>query len=177
MQPGEEGVHNQGQESVGGPRGERPSAPPQPNRWTSERGRKILKEAAFRYMGVKGYNISVNRHFIIVASRRYCKSESFTEKKDTFEDDEIQNEDDNEDDPWDLQCGHTSHVGAMIYARELQEASDSMVNRREKFRRVSHAWHCWLNFPSAEQGVAMGGRAKRKRQIYEEEMQDAQITR
>lgn len=177
MRPGEEGGHNRERESVGGPRGERSSAPPRRNKWTSERGRKILKEAAFRYMGVKGYNISVNRHFIVAASRRYCKSESFKEEKDTFEDDEVQNEDEDEDDPWDLQCGHTSHVGAMIYARELQEASDSMVNRREKFRRVSHAWHCWLGFPSAEQGVAMGGRAKRKRQIYEEEMQDAQITR
>jgi len=64
----------------------------------------------------------------------------------------------------------------MIYARELIEGDHSIISRREKFRRVSHVWHCFLGFPSAHQGVGMSGRAKRKRQVYEE-MQDAQLAR
>jgi hypothetical protein len=79
------------------------------------------------------------------------------------------------DNPWDLQAGHGTHVAGMIYARELMEGDHSIISRREKFRRVSHMWHCFLGFPSAYQGVGMSGRAKLKRQVYEEEMQDAQI--
>jgi hypothetical protein len=52
---------------------------------------------------------------------------------------------------------------------------NSIISRREKFRRVSHVWHCVLGFPSAHQGVGMSGRAKRKRQVYEDEMEDAQL--
>jgi len=63
----------------------------------------------------------------------------------------------------------------MIYACELAERDNSIVSRREKFRWVSHAWHCWLGFALAHQGIGMGIGAKRKRQAFEEEMQDAQL--
>jgi hypothetical protein len=65
----------------------------------------------------------------------------------------------------------------MIYARELIEGDNSIISRREKFRRVSHVWHCFLGFPLAYQGVGMSRRAKRKRQVYKEEIQDAQLAR
>jgi hypothetical protein len=52
-------------------------------------------------------------------------------------------------DPWGLQAGHGIHVAGMIYARELMEGDNSIISRREKFRRVSHVWHCFLGFPSA----------------------------
>jgi hypothetical protein len=42
-----------------------------------------------------------------------------------------------------------THVAGMIYARELIEGDNSIISRREKFRRVSHVWHCFLGFPSA----------------------------
>ena len=146
--------------------------------WTSERGRKILKEAAMRWMGIKGYNISANRHIMIAISRRYCRDDRFEEEKNKLDDGEEWDEDNVDgDDPWDLQAGHGSHVAGMIYARELMEGDNSIISRREKFRRVSHAWHCWLGFASAHQGVGMSGRTKRKRQIYEEEMQDTQLAR
>lgn len=151
---------------------------PRPARaWTSERGRRILKEAAMRWMGVTDYNISVNRHFMIGASRRYCREERFKEDKKSEWGEEGDEEESDADDAWDLQAGHGSHIGGMVYARELMEGSDSIISRREKFRRVSHAWHCFLGFPSAHQGVGMSGRAKRKRQADEEEMQEAQLAR
>lgn len=57
------------------------------------------------------------------------------------------------------------------------EGDHSIISRREKFRGASHVWHCFLGFPSAHQGVGVSGRAKRKRQVYEEEMQDEQLAR
>jgi superfamily II DNA helicase RecQ len=65
----------------------------------------------------------------------------------------------------------------MIYARELMEGDNSIISRYKKFRQVSHVWYCFLGFPSAHQGVGMSGRAKRKRQVYKEEMQDMQLAR
>jgi RecQ family ATP-dependent DNA helicase len=146
--------------------------------WTSERARKILKESAMRWMGVDGLNISGYRQIAIAISRRYCREDRFEEEKSKLEESEGWDEDNADgDDPWDLQAGHGTHVAGMIYARELMEGDHSIISRREKFRRVSHVWHCFLGFPSAHQGVGMSGRAKRKRQVYEEEMQDAQLAR
>ena len=146
--------------------------------WTSERARKILKQAAERWMGVDGFNISSYRQIAIAISRRYCREDRFEEEKSKLEEGEDWDEDNADgDDPWDLQAGHGTHIAGMIYARELMEGDNSIISRREKFRRVSHVWHCFLGFPSAHQGVGMSGRAKRKRQVYEEEMQDAQLAR
>jgi len=146
--------------------------------WTSERARKILKESAMRWMGVDGLNISGYRQIAIAISRRYCREDRFEEEKSKLEESEGWDEDNGDgDNPWDLQAGHGTHVAGMIYARELMEGDNSIISRREKFRRVSHVWHCFWGFPSAHQGVGMSGRAKRKRQVYEEEMQDAQLAR
>ena len=146
--------------------------------WTSERARKILKASAMRWMGVDGLNISGYRQIAIAISRRYCREDRFEEEKSKLEESEGWDEDNADgDDPWDLQAGHGTHIAGMIYARELMEGDHSIISRREKFRRVSHVWHCFLGFPSAHQGVGMSGRAKRKRQVYEEEMQDAQLAR
>ncbi|KAK6610433.1 hypothetical protein H4I95_03492 [Botrytis cinerea] len=110
--------------------------------------------------------------------RSRCYMDGFEEEKSKLEESEGWDEDNADgDDPWDLQAGHGTHVAGMIYARELMEGENSIISRREKFRRVSHVWHCFLGFPSAHQGVGMSGRAKRKRQVYEEEMQDAQLAR
>jgi hypothetical protein len=150
----------------------------QPRSWTSERARKILKESAIRWMGVNGLNISGYRQIAIAMSRRYCREDRFEEEKGQLDEGEGWDEDNIDgDDPWDLQAGHGTHVAGMIYARELMEGNHSIVSRREKFRRVSHVWHCFLGFPSAYQGFGISGRAKRKRQVYEEEMQDAQFAR
>ena len=161
-----------------------PPGPPHSSRqyhsrsWTSERARKILKQAAARWMGVDGLNISGYRQIAIAISRRYCREDRFEEEKSKLDESDGWDEDNADgDDPWDLQAGHGTHVAGMIYARELMEGDHSIISRREKFRRVSHVWHCFLGFPSAHQGVGMSGRAKRKRQVYEEEMQDTQLAR
>lgn len=144
--------------------------------WTSERVRKIMQESSERWMGVR-VNISAWRHIAIAISRKYCREDRFEEEKVKLEDGEWDEDNVDGDDIWDLQCGHGTHTAGMVYARELMEGDQSILSRREKFRRVSHVWHCWLNFPSAHAGVGMGGRLKRKRAAYEEEMQDAQVAR
>ena len=107
--------------------------------WTSERARKILREAAVRWMGVDGLNISGYRQIAIAISRRYCREDRFEEEKSKLDESEGWDEDNADgDDPWDLQAGHGTHIAGMIYARELMEGDNSIISRREKFRRVSH---------------------------------------
>jgi hypothetical protein len=77
-------------------------------------------------MGVDGFGIASYRQIAIAMSRRYCQ-------EDRFEEDNVDG-----DDPWDLQAGHGTHITGMIYARELIEGDNSIISRREKFRRVSH---------------------------------------
>ena len=111
--------------------------------WTSERVRKIMQEASGRWMGVQ-VGISAWRQVAIAISRRYCREERFEEEGGGLKDGEEWDEDNTDgDDPWDLQAGHGTHVAGMIYARELATRSDVIIGRREKFRRVSHVWHCW----------------------------------
>jgi hypothetical protein len=38
---------------------------------------------------------------------------------------------------WDLQAGHSTHVAGMIYARELQQGMLGTAAWRDKFRAVS----------------------------------------
>lgn len=66
-------------------------------------------------------------------------------------------------------------------AREMTmtklERESPTISRREKFRQVSYAWQCFLEFLSAHQGVGMSGITKQKGQVCEEEMQVAQLAR
>jgi hypothetical protein len=106
--------------------------------WTSERGRRMLRDAGERWMGVEDYTISANRQILIAISRRYYYHDLFEEGAGEAKEGQDNEMDEEEDNPWDLQAGHSTHVSGMIYARELMEADYSIISRREKFRRVSH---------------------------------------
>jgi hypothetical protein len=93
-----------------------------------------MQKASMRWIGVK-LNISSWRHIAIAISRRYCQENPF-QSGDQSEDPN-QGELDIDDDPWDLQAGHGTHVAGMIYARELMEGNNVVVGRKEKFRHVS----------------------------------------
>jgi len=110
--------------------------------WTSERARKILKEAGLRLIGVDGFGIASYRQITIAILRRYCREDRFEEEKTKLEEGDGWDEDNVDgDEPWDLQAGHGTHIA---YARELMEGDNSIISRREKFRRVSHVWHCFF---------------------------------
>lgn len=94
-------------------------------------------------MGGKGYGINPKRQILTAISRWYCREDRFEEENTKLEEVDGWDEDNTEgDDPWDLQAGHKTHVAGTICARELMEGDNSIINRREKFRRVSHVWHC-----------------------------------
>jgi RecQ family ATP-dependent DNA helicase len=139
--------------------------------WTSERMRHVMQQASMRWIGVK-LHISSWRHISIAMSRRYCREHAFPEASQ--EDD--QDEDDlDQDNPWDLQSGHSTHIAGMIYARELMEGGSAVISRREQFRRISTTWHRFLQFGSAQAGWGMG--CKRKRGPDDDDMQEVRRAR
>ncbi|KFZ17161.1 hypothetical protein V501_01877, partial [Pseudogymnoascus sp. VKM F-4519 (FW-2642)] len=127
--------------------------------WTSERMRKAMQTASMRWIGVK-INISAWRNIAIAISRRFCREAPFEKDEIKPEDVGENGPDINEDNPYDLQSGHTTHIASMIYAQELVENRDVVVSRRQKFREESSS-------PELE----------RKRKRPKDDMQDAQIAR
>jgi hypothetical protein len=129
--------------------------------------RHIMQEASMRWIGVK-LHISAWRQISIAMSRRYCREHPFQEASQEGD----QEEDDlDQDNPWDLQSGHSSHVAGMIYARELMEGGNAVISRWEQFRKVSMTWHRFLKFESAHDISGVG--CKRKRGA-EDNMQEVQ---
>jgi hypothetical protein len=93
--------------------------------------------------------------------RRGC---SLRKEKDGSEGHEGLYEDDaeEEDSPWDLQAGHGTRLAGMLYARLLSEGKFETRSQKERFRRVSMEWHCFLGFTSSWEGALVAGH-KRKR--------------
>jgi superfamily II DNA helicase RecQ len=56
--------------------------------------------------------------------------------------------DDAESDPFDLQSTHTSKTAGQVYGRPADESPWSVQSKRKDFRRVSLAWHQFLQFNS-----------------------------
>ncbi|KAF8850661.1 hypothetical protein BDZ45DRAFT_602559, partial [Acephala macrosclerotiorum] len=83
--------------------------------------------------------ISGYRQITITISRRYCREDRFEEEKSKLKESKNWNKDNaDRNDSWDLQAGHGIYVVSMIYARELIESNNFIINRREKFRRVNY---------------------------------------
>jgi superfamily II DNA helicase RecQ len=121
-------------------------------------------------MGVK-INISTWRQLAIAISRKYCQENPFQEGSAEEEGEE---EEDEEDNPWDLQTGHSSHIGGMIYARLLEEGDSSVASQREKFHAISQQWHRFLEFPSSYQGIGLN---RQKRKSVSNDLEDVRIKR
>lgn len=149
-------------------RGEHPIDVGQPiQEWTSEQLRKIMQKASVRLMGVK-INISTWRQIAIAISYRYCRENPF-QNEDPSQEGDILDEEGIDDDPWDLQTGHGTHIVGMIYTKELMEGYNIMIGRREKFRHVSQEWHKFLQFKSAQE-ISIDVGQKRKRQTLDDDI-------
>lgn len=138
--------------------------------WTSVRMREIMKNQSHRLMGAK-INISIWRQLAIAISRKYCQENPFEEGTAEEEGEEDAHAEDN---PWDLQTGHSSHIGGMIYARLLEEGDSSVASQRAKFHAISQQWHRFLGFPSSYQGIGLSGS---KRESVRMELEDVRIKR
>jgi hypothetical protein len=148
----------------------KPAKPAKYKEWTSTRMREIMKNQSYRLMGIK-INISTWRQLAIAISRKYCQENPFEEgtaEEEGEEDAHI------EDNPWDLQTGHSSHIGGMIYARLLEEGDSSVASQRAKFHAISQQWHRFLGFPSSYQGIGLNSR---KRESIHTELEDVRIKR
>jgi hypothetical protein len=148
------------------------SHPRRSHDWTSDRMRKIMQSASERWIGEK-IHISAWRQIAIAISRRYCKEDAFP--RDEFDPERGGSDDSDDDNPLDLQAGHSTQVAGLIYGRELMEGNSAIVNRREKFRRVSQAWHAFLQVTS--EGEEMRSGVKRKREDDEDGIPSVEMIR
>jgi hypothetical protein len=118
------------------------------------------------------------RQIAITISRRFCRKDQFEDDQGKLEGEDRWDEDNTaEDDPWDLQAGHGTHIAGIIYARELIEGNDTIISRRERFRRISQHWHWFLEFASTCPADLSHGRTKRKRSSVEDEIDEVQVQR
>jgi RecQ family ATP-dependent DNA helicase len=147
----------------------------QERKWTSDRLRRILQSHSERLMGHK-LNISAWRHIAIAIANRYL-NKAFGESGQYGEGgDEDEDEDGIDDNVWDLQAGHGTHVAGMVYAREIQQGVFSTATRRDRFRVISRQWHRFLGFGADDcHGVKPG--AKRVRDAFEGAREEARFRR
>jgi hypothetical protein len=138
--------------------------------------RKIIQRESTEWIGVR-FNISVWRDAVIAIGRRFLR--------DIFKDDDTLDgngsddfDEDNEegDSPWDLQCSHGTHVAGDIYARLITEGKFETMSKREQFRAISQEWHTFLGFQTSERLVARVGK-KRKRSMWEKAEREFQLER
>jgi superfamily II DNA helicase RecQ len=148
-----------------------PRQSPSGHTFTPERLREGLKRVGMVHMG-QPLNIQIYRHLGIGMGRRYLQTKSGFEYDPEDEEGEI-NED--EDDIIDQSAGHISHIAWSIYARGIGERDGEVANKREKFRRVSVAWHRFLGFESSWED----GRQRRRggRDPFEKEAEAGRFRR
>jgi superfamily II DNA helicase RecQ len=94
-------------------------------------------------------NISACRQIAVAISRRYCRGNTFQSEDQGHVLSSALDEENIDNDPWDLQTSHSTHVAGMIYARELMEGDNVVIGCREKFRHVSIEWHKFFQLVSA----------------------------
>jgi superfamily II DNA helicase RecQ len=128
--------------------------------WNSNRVKYAIQSASLKHMGVK-VNIMAWRHSTKAIYRKYIDSKSAV--KAFVQGDEDESND--EDEAFDIQTGHGSSIGGMIYGRPITEATFSTESKRAALRRVSIEWHTFLQVPSAlEAKPKRGTRAAARRQ-------------
>jgi superfamily II DNA helicase RecQ len=140
-----------------------PERPVEVELWNSNRVRYAMQKASLEYMGVK-LNIMAWRHGTKAIYRKYIGSAV----KAFVQGDEDDSGD--EDEAFDVQAGHSSSVGGMIYGRPITEGMFSTEAKRWALRRVSLEWHSFLQVPSAmEAKPKRGTRAAAARKEATEE--------
>jgi len=113
-------------------------------KWNSNRVKMAIQRASLQWMGVK-LNIMGWRHGTKAMYRRYIDDKAIV--KAVVHGDEDESND--EDEAFDVQTGHGSNVGGMIYGRSITESIFSTEAKRASLRRVSTEWHRFLQFRSA----------------------------
>ena len=151
--------------------------------WTSPRMSRILKRKSL--VGCQqGFNISGWRHLSAAISRRYFRTSTTAHAvfMEQVEDNRDSDSDGGGEDssPWDMQAGHTSMTGGLVYGRLMTEGSFETNIRRVDCRFISEEWHRLLGFPSALSGfgeVLRPGRKRKNPSLHYEALQHLQLMR
>jgi superfamily II DNA helicase RecQ len=136
--------------------------------WNANRVKYAMQKKSLQHMGVK-LNIIGWRHSTKAIYRRYIHNRAAV--KAFLDADEEGDGSDGEDQPFDIQTGHSSNVAGSIYGRPITEPMFSVEARRIGLRLASMEWHAFLQIPSAMLKKARKGTqaaAARKEAVEEE---------
>jgi len=140
--------------------------------WSGDKLRRIMQQHCRRIFGC-ALNVSAWRHIAIAIANRYL-NKMFGESGEEYEEQD-DDEDGIDDNIWDSQAGHTSHVASMVYARDMQQGPFSTAPMREKYRYISRRWHRFLGFMLRE---FVGSIARRvQSEAYDEGRYQARLRR
>jgi len=81
-----------------------------------------------------------------------------------FNDGNNNNNDNDDDDAADLQAGHSSKVGNMLYGRSVMEMRSAVTSVARAYRDVSLSWHAFLQFGEHRPSPAENGQRRRLRE-------------
>lgn len=130
-------------------------------KWSTEVVRKALQHESLIGLG-QALNVQTYRQLAVGISRRFLHS---TDRFDDGDDDDggeeetdMPDAEDGRDAVLDLQAAHSSHTAGMVYSRQLTEQPGEIYTVREKFRRISIAWHRFLGFESVRSQGATDSR-------------------
>lgn len=144
-------------------------------KWTSDRARRVLQRYSAEYSGHE-LNISVWRHIAIGISNRYFNKVFGDGMGDGFDEGEDEGIRSLIDSIYDLQAGHGSHVGGLVYARMFGQGDLGTMRSREQFRKVSMQWHQFFGLGAEDRTEWITG-AKRGRSMFDADREDVRRKR
>lgn len=116
-------------------------------RWGTNQVRRALERVSLRYLGSK-ITIAIWRQSSKTICDRYLRDPTLQHGLAASYDSEEEGE---ADDPFDMQTGHTSSTAMASYGRLHNESPFTAGASRQRFRKVSEAWHRFLHFPSTQE--------------------------
>jgi hypothetical protein len=136
--------------------------------WNANWVKYAMQKKSLQHMGVK-LNIMGWRHSSKAIYRRYIHNRAAV--KAFLDADEEGDGSDGEDQPFDIQTGHSSNVAGSIYGRPITEPMFSVEARRIGLRLASMEWHVFLQILSAMSKKARKGTqaAVARKEAVEEE--------
>src|SRR5512140_2273885 len=130
--------------------------------WSSDKMRRILSDFSLQQPGSR-LTISNWRHIAVAIGRRFIKQLQGTgpvEPIPSSDDEGIDEEQDIPDSVFDLQAGHSSYVGDLVYGRGAAFGRSGLATIWDRFRDISCSWHALWSFDSYDQNEATGSNAQ-----------------
>jgi superfamily II DNA helicase RecQ len=112
--------------------------------WSSDCMRRILQKITQRILG-SPINISVWRHLSLAICRRYLSEHGGSlVGGDGYDSEDSEHGMRPREDIFELQSAHSTHVGGMVYGREIEQGLGIPYMQSDAFRKASESWHRFL---------------------------------